>query len=90
MIALMPLSTWAQGNVDYSQEYLTFNVRTGGTIPWKSIGTGMAKEISYSINNGSWTSITAGSNVTISVEAGDVVRFKGLNSTYAKDRSNYS
>ena len=83
------LST-TQGDVDYSQEYLTFTVLSGGTIPWKSIGTGMAKEISYSINNGSWTSITAGDDVTISVAANDVVRFKGLNSTYAKDRANYS
>ena len=89
MIILLPLSTWAQSH-DYSQDYLTFNVITGGTIPWKSIGSGMAKEISYSINNGEWTSITAGSDVTISVNDGDVVRFKGLNSTYAKDRSNYS
>ena len=75
---------------DYSQNYLTFNVLTDGTIPWKSIGSGMAKEISYSINDGSWISITAGSNVTISVNAGDVVRFKGLNSTYAMDKNNYS
>lgn len=89
MIISLPLSTWAQSH-DYSQDYLTFNVITGGTIPWKSIGSGMAKEISYSINNGEWTSITAGSDVTISVNDGDVVRFKGLNSTYAKDRSNYS
>ena len=83
------LST-TQSDVDYSQDYLTFTVLSGGTIPWKSIGTGMAKEISYSINNGSWTSITAGEDVTISVAASDVVRFKGINSTYAKDRANYS
>ena len=78
-----------QGNVDYSQEYLTFHVLTSGEIPWKSIGSGMAKTISYRINGGSWTSITAGNN-TISVDAGDVVEFKGSNSTYAKDKSNYS
>ncbi len=75
---------------DYSQDYLTFNVLTDGTIPWKSIGSGMEKEISYRKNGGSWTSITAGDNVTISVVAGDVVEFKGDNQTYALDRSNYS
>ena len=85
------VETWDtdQGHV-YSQDYLTFNVLTGGTISWKSIGSGMEKEISYSINDESWTAITAGSNVTITVNAGDVVRFKGLNSTYAQDKSNYS
>ena len=76
---------------DYSQNYLTFNVRTGGTIPWKSIGSGMAKEIFYRINGGSWTSITAGNDVTISVVAGDVVEFKGNNNTtYASSNANYS
>ena len=75
---------------DYSQNYLTFNVLTDGTIPWKSIGSGMEKEISYRINGGSWTSITAGSDVTISVNAGDVIELKGNNQTYAKDKYNYS
>ena len=75
---------------DYSQDYLTFTVLTDGTIPWKSIGSGMEKAISYRINGGSWTSITAGDNVTISVVAGDVVELKGNNQTYASDRSNYS
>ncbi len=75
---------------DYTQDYLTFTVLTDGTIPWKSIGSGMAKAISYRINGGSWTSITAGDNVTISVVAGDVVELKGNNQTYASDRSNYS
>ena len=75
---------------DYSQNYLTFNVLTEGTIPWKSIGSDMEKEIYYRINGGSWTSITAGSDVTISVDAGDVVELKGNNQTYAIDKSNYS
>ena len=103
MMVLMPLPVRAQGNVintvvsreepeshDYSQDYLTFNVITGGTIPWKSVGSGMAKTISYRINDGEWTAIEAGSNVTISVTAGDSVRFKGSNSAYAKSRDDYS
>ena len=79
---------YIQGN-NYSRNYLTFNVLTAGEIPWKSIGSGMEKEIFYRINGGSWTSITAGSN-TISVVAGDVVEFKGSNSTYASSNANYS
>ena len=76
---------------DYSLDYLTFNVLTGGNILWKSIGSGQEKTISYSINDGEWTSITATSSGTvIPVSVGDVVRFKGTNSTYAKDKSNYS
>lgn len=86
MVCMMPAK--AQDH-DYSQDYLTFKVRTDGTIAWNSIGS-VAKEISYSINDGLWTSITAGSDVTIRVNAGDVVRFKGSNSTYATSKSNYS
>lgn len=74
---------------DYSQNYLTFNVLTAGEIPWDSIGTEMARTISYRINGGTWASITAGSS-TISVVAGDVVEFKGSNSAYSKDKFNYS
>lgn len=79
------------GPHDYSLDYLTFNVLTGGNILWKSIGSGQEKTISYSINDGEWTSITATSSGTvIPVSVGDTVRFKGTNSTYAKDKSNYS
>ena len=76
---------------DYSKDYLTFRVLTSGNINWKSIGSGQEKTISYSINNGEWVSVAATSaGQTISVVAGDVVRFKGTNTTYAKDKSNYS
>ena len=76
---------------DYSKDYLTFKALTAGTILWKSIGTGMAKTIEYSINNGAWTSITATSaGEPITVAVNDMVRLRGTNSTYAKDKSNYS
>ena len=75
---------------DYSKDYLTFDILSSGTIAWNSIGTGQSKTIQYSINNGPWTTISASSATTISVSAGDSVRFKGTNSTYAKDKSNYS
>lgn len=75
---------------DYSLDYLTFDILTSGTLRWGTYGTGHADVIQYSINNGPWTSITASTASTISVTAGDKVRFKGTNTTYAKDKSNYA
>lgn len=76
---------------DYSLDYLTFNVVSGGTIAWTALGSGYARTIEYSINNGTWTSITsAATPATITVVAGDKVRFKGTNATYAGSKSNYS
>jgi len=75
---------------DYSADYLTFRVLTSGTISWKSFGN-VTKTIEYSIDNGAWTSITSTSEgVTISVVQGNLVRFRGSNTTYATDKSNYS
>ena len=79
------------GDGDYSQDYLTFDILSGGTLKWKSNGSGATKTISYSINNGSWTVITSSESATISVQQGDVVRFKGSNTRYCEaDKNNYS
>ena len=71
---------------DYSQDYLTFEVLSNGVITWNQIddgGTGTtARSIQYSLNNGSWVSITASSSNRIAVVAGDIVRFKGTNTKY--------
>lgn len=76
---------------DYSRDYLTFRVLSDGTIAWKMIGSGHADVIQYSKNNGAWTPITATTgSTTISVVTGDVVRFKGNNTRYASDKSNYA
>ena len=76
---------------DYSQDYLTFRVLTSGTILWKAIGTGYTRTIEYSINNGSWTSLTStAAGAAIYVSENDVVRLRGSDTTYAKDKSNYS
>ena len=75
---------------DYSRDYLTLQILTDGTVAWNSIGSGMSKTIEYSLNDGTWTSITASSSTTINVLAGDTVRLRGTNSTYARDKSNYS
>lgn len=88
MVCMMPAK--AQDH-DYAQDYLTFKVLTDGTIGWKSFGSETAKTISYSINDGKWTSITSSSTgETILVSAGNSVRFKGNNTSYATSRDNYA
>ena len=69
---------------DYSKDYLTLDVVSGGTIMWKA-KNGVAKTISYSKDDGqNWTEITASSTGTpINVDAGDKVLLKGTNETYA-------
>ena len=76
---------------DYSKDYLTLRVLSNGTIGWNSVGTGSAKTVQYSKNNGTWTSITASSTMSIPVVIGDVVRFKGTNTRYCEgNKANYS
>lgn len=75
---------------DYSQDYLTFRVLTSGTILWKAIGN-LTKTIEYSVNNGSWISLTSASaGAAINVSENDVVRLRGNNTTYATSKSAYS
>ena len=75
---------------DYSKDYLTFKALTAGTIAWTAFG-GLTKTIEYSKNNGTWTSITSSSEgTTIDVAQGDMVRFRGSNTTYATSKSAYS
>lgn len=76
---------------DYSQDYLTFRIRTNGKVYWHSNGSGQAKTIEYSLNNGAWTSIAATDSSTyFNVSEGDVVRFRGTNASYASSKANYS
>lgn len=78
---------------DYSSDYLTFRITNDGDIAWQAYGTGYTRTIEYSINNGTWQSITSAAdpNVpTIAVETGDVIRFRGTNTTYAGSNVNYS
>ena len=81
----IPYSLTQEGQTEkpYSQRYLTFDVLTGGTIYWLARNN-VAKTISYSINNGEWTEITASSTgAPITVSSGDKVRLKGTNTTYS-------
>lgn len=85
------VATWSATPIhDYSQDYLTFNVLTNGTMCWKAFGS-LEKQIFYRINGGSWTSITSTSDgATFDVNEDDVVEFKGANDTYAINRDKYS
>ena len=67
-----------------TEQYLTFEILTGGTIVWKSTDSANTKTIEYSINNKAWIPITSSVNgVSFKVKAGDEVRFRGNNSSYA-------
>ena len=75
---------------DYSKDYLTLKVLTPGTIMWRAVG-GETKTIEYSLNKGAWTSITSTADgVAINVAAGDSVRLRGSNTTYATSNTAYS
>ena len=81
----------SEGPYDYSKDYLTLEVLDGGTIKWNAIGDDSAKTISYSLNDGSWTQITStAEGVTLNVSAGDKIRLKGSNTTYATSNTVFS
>lgn len=72
------------------EEPLTFTIVTGGDIVWKcsSSNASHARTISYKKNDGNWLEITSTSaGVSIPVEAGDVLKFKGENDSYAVKNS---
>ena len=82
----IPYSFTQEGREElpYNQQYLTFEVLSGGTLLWKAATTGVTRTISYSVNYGEWTEITSSTGGTeINVSAGDKVRFKGTNQAYA-------
>ena len=81
---------------DYSTKYLTFKITGSGNLKWYTTtsNTSYNKTIQYSKDNGStWSSITssnANSGATITVEAGDVVMFKGANDNYGAAYNRYT
>ena len=79
--------------VDYTTEYLTFNILSAGTINWTASNTALTKTIDYKLNNGEWVSITSntGSSApTITVNSGDKLQFRGNNAQYANSSSYYN
>ena len=72
---------------DYSKDYLTMNVISGGTISWLKGGSSATAgtNIQYSKDNGAtWTTISSITTLgyQIPVETGDKVLFKGDNDRY--------
>ena len=82
----IPYSFTQEGREElpYNQQYLTFEVLTGGTIMWNASSTAVTRTISYSKNGGEWTEITSSTGGTqINVSDGDKIRVKGNNTKYA-------
>ena len=83
----------SKSKVDYTTEYLTFNILSAGTINWTASNTAITKTIDYKLNNNEWTSITSntGSSApTITVNSGDKVQFRGNNAQYTTSYSDYN
>lgn len=74
---------------DLTKTPLTFEILTDGTITWQRknvdvlAGVGINKTIRYSKNGGEFTEITASkaNTITINVQAGDILVFKGDGNT---------
>lgn len=67
------------------EEYLTIEALTNGGIGWKSNDGNISKTIEYSKNGRDWTEITSSvGGVWISVNAGDILFFRGSNQQYAE------
>ena len=90
------ISVSQEAYADYASQYFTMEVLTAGTICFKAGASATTasnrRTIQYSKNNGTWNSITSTTGgTTFSVAAGDIIRFKGTNTTYStKSASTYS
>ena len=79
--------------VDYTTEYLTFNILSAGTINWTASDSSVTKTIEYKLNSNEWASITSNTGETaptITVNSGDKLQFRGNNTQYATDGSIYN
>ena len=77
--------------VDYTTEYLTFNILSAGTINWTASDSSVTKTIEYKVNNGEWASITSNTEgVKITVNSSDKIQFRGNNAQYAIGYSKYN
>ena len=86
---------YPENTVDYSRQYLTFEVVEGGTIEFVAVNASVSKTISYSLDNGeTWTDLTSSTSYQSmggTLSPGDKVLVKGTNNTYASnDRSYYN
>ena len=70
--------------VDYTTEYLTFNILSAGTINWTTTNLIIFKVIKYKVNDGEWVSINSTvAGAKINVNSGDKIQFKGNNAAYS-------
>ena len=67
---------------------LTFDILTAGSITWKMKFGATNVVIEYSKNGGAWTTLQSKSDPSVSVAAGDQLRFRG--NTYTGKTSGYS
>lgn len=77
----------------YSAMPLTMEVLGDGDLLWqvtKNDGSFQPRVIEYSKNGGEWTSITAGTSTSVSIPVltGDIIQFRGNNTTYAINGQN--
>lgn len=80
----IPTSWVTQDTDDDNYNYLTFTITGAGDINWKKSANATARNIQYSKNGGTWTTLIPDSvGVKIyGLVPGDVVRFRGSNATY--------
>ena len=78
---------YSGGGTDYSKENMTLEIVSGNSIEWIPYFTD--QEIYYSINGGEWMTDGRGASISLSVEPGDNIRFKGENERYGASTSNY-
>ena len=79
------------GEIDYSKEYLTFEIVEDGTITIKASNANIAKIISYSTDEGNtWTDLTTSTTEQSlgSFSAGDTIMLKGTNTAYGTSSYN--
>ena len=86
---VMPASGGSQSA--YASQPLTFEIIQDGTITWNVTSTDFAKTIEYSVNGGSWKSLTSTTNGTsFNVSKGQTVRFRGNNAQYGIGNFTYN
>ena len=85
----------AERHVHYNPKFvsvpLTFDIKSDGVIKWTAANDASPLTIKYSKNGGEWTNISSSTTgAEIAVNSGDIVQFKGSNSTYCTTSNTYS
>ena len=77
--------------IDYSKIPLTFEIIGDGNIVWTTLNDPPFRTIEYSLNGGNWTEITPTTEGTsINVNSGDIVEFRGNNTSYGSSQVKYN